>query len=153
MNNDDDKWRPWLKRRSEAPEDVASFIKELLAAEHTYSSCVYATAGAALAAGHLMASRLGITGFQAGCVMWEFVREWLDLDGVVRLVQYRDMLYPQYESKFAKAITPDVWEDLQSEARKLLAKERRNGASSPVVAHWQSIVDGRVPFGYEVRDR
>ena len=45
-------------------------------------------------------------------------------------------------------IAPGLWRWLQDEAKKKL--EGTTSAHPEVLAHWQSIVDGRVPFGFTV---
>lgn len=92
----------------------------------------------------------GITGFQAGAVMWEFVRNWMHEDGPMKLVKYDNMLYPQYEDNFDKVISKETFSYLQEKAKENL--ENRNGAASRVIDHWQSIVDGNVPFGYKIKE-
>ena len=64
------------------------------------------------------------------------------------MIDYDDMLYPQYDDKFDKTINTHTFNTLQNEAKKLL-----EDTAHPVVkAHWQSIVDGVVPFGYKIKD-
>ena len=67
----------------------------------------------------------------------------------MRLVNYDDMLYPQYDHKFAKVLDHGMWAYLQKAAAEKLAQH--HGAPE-VQAHWQSIVDGVVPFGYRVAE-
>jgi hypothetical protein len=59
------------------------------------------------------------------------------------------MLYPQYDHYFAQRITPDTWRWLQEKARHNLAEYSGN-VHSAVYRHWEQIVAGVVPFGYEV---
>lgn len=122
--------------------------------EHDYGTICHAVAAAALAGAYAVehAPCGGITGFQSGAVMWEFIRAWQRFDGPLRLVQYDDMLYPQHEYKFVdKTIDRYTWERLQKLAMEHLTKE--NYASPRVIAHWQSIVDGVVPFGYSLNEQ
>lgn len=94
----------------------------------------------------------GITGFQAGAVFWEFTKHWGVFGvGPKRIQTFHDMLYPQYEDKFAKTISQDTWKYLQAEATRLLTQDHEH-ASANVVAHWKCIAAGHVPFGYEVTD-
>jgi hypothetical protein len=127
---------------------LPTFVQGLTKAyRHDYGTICHAIAAAAVAAAHAVdhAPEGGITGFQAGAVMWEFVRHWDHATGPMRLVKYENLLYPQYAEHFALTISTSTWEWLQEEARKKLAASGK--ASSDVSAHWQSIVDGRVPFG------
>ena len=91
----------------------------------------------------------GITGFMAGAVFWEFVREWgvFTPDAPKKMLDYGQMLYPQYEHSF-RSISNETWEWLQKEAAENLTE--RGDAHPGVLEHWQSIVDGTVPFGYTV---
>jgi hypothetical protein len=99
--------------------------------------------------------------------MWEFMRAWNHIEPPSRLLQYRDLIYPQCEEKF-RAISRDTWAYVQQEAAKQLAKYEREpvhtwteedgtvttveAAHPAVVAHWRSIVAGAVPFGLRVED-
>ena len=120
--------------------------------KHDYGTICHAVAAAAVAAAwaveHSPAG--GITGFQGGAVMWEFIKHWNHLeDKPLRLVDFSHMLYPQYESHFQKTITPDTWKWLQEEARKNLGEK---GGHKEVREHWKMIAMGVVPFGYEVKE-
>lgn len=82
----------------------------------------------------------GITGFQGSWVMWCFIQHWMDMkEGEpLKLVKYEEMLYSQYNYKFAKTISRDTWDWLQEKADKCL---NENGYAHPdVIAHWKSIV-------------
>ena len=59
------------------------------------------------------------------------------------------MLYPQYEYKYEKTIDKITWENLQKAAKKNL--EESPDAHPDVIKHWQSIVDGNIPFGYKIK--
>ncbi|KKM00057.1 hypothetical protein LCGC14_1808240 [marine sediment metagenome] len=151
-----DKYRKELYERAKkvTPYNIAGFIQELMEQSHDYNTCVYATAAAAIAGMSIMADKLGITGFQAGAVMWEYMREAHHIEYPSRLLTYGDMLYPQYGHKY-KTISKDIWEWLQKEARRKLdedgAKEEPFMVQS-VRDHMQTIVDGIVPFGYKVKE-
>lgn len=135
--------------RKQTPETVGAFIQKLMSENgFDYGSICHALAASALAGAYAAdrSEQGGITGFQSGFVMWQFVKEWLHEDGPMKMVRYDNMLYPQYEDKFQKTMTPDTFKWLQEQAAKKLADSDR--ASPSVVAHWQSIVDGTVPFGY-----
>ena len=122
---------------------------------HDYGTVVHAVTASALAAAwcanHMEGSRGGLTGFQGGCVMWGFIQNWdALLEGKpLRLVNYDNMLFPQYGYKFDKTISPDVWRYLQDEAVKRLAAPPEH-LSELVLQHWRDIADGTVPFGYTV---
>lgn len=117
-----------------------------------YGTAPRAIAQATLATAWYLSDVFGITGFQAGCVMWDFVRDWSfhGNECGLKIVDYDNMLYPQCDYKFQKTISRDTFEALQEAAKKRL--ERSKFAHSDVVKHWQSIVDGNVPFGYIIED-
>lgn len=120
---------------------------------HDYGTICHAVAASALAAAHAMnASPVGgISGFQAGCIMWEFIQKWMNYKSPLRLIDYGNMLYPQYKNKFEKTISKETWEYLQKEAYKLLAEDNET-ASPNVINHWKSIAAGVVPFGYQLEE-
>ncbi len=132
-------------------DGLPAFIEKLAAHKHDYGTICRAIAAAGVAAAYAIerSPQGGITGFQAGCVLWDLIKGWdPSYEGKpVRLTHYSDMLYPQYADKF-RSITPETWEYLQSEAKKNLAEAAN--AHERVRAHWQSIADGVVPFGYRV---
>ena len=107
----------------------------------------------AVAAAWLGANTELITGFQASFVMWEFIQNWTYRNNKtgLKIMDYDNMLYPQYEYKFDKTISPETWKALQNEASRKL-RESSEFAHSDVVKHWKSIVDGKVPFGYKVKN-
>lgn len=115
-----------------------------------YGTAPRAIAQAALATAWYLSKEFGITGFQAGCVMWDFITDWSYTNNKcgLKIVDYDNMLYPQYNYKFQKTISLDTYEALQKAARENL--ENTKYAHIDVVKHWQYIADGNVPFGYVV---
>lgn len=135
-------------------EDMTGFLKHVTEnCNGGYGEAPRAIAQASLAVAWYLASEFGITGFQAGFVMWDFIRDWSFSDNKcgMKIVDYDNMLYPQYDDKFDKTISRDTWAAIQKEAASRLEKDR-NFAHPRVVAHWESIVDGVVPFGYIVKE-
>lgn len=134
-------------------EDLTAFLKDV---EENYGNgygdAPRAIAQAALAVAWHLADVYGITGFQAGCVMWDFICDWNYSSNKcgLKIVDYDDMLYPQCGYKFEKTIRADVWRDIQEEAKKRLADS--DYAHPNVKAHWERIVAGEIPFGYTVSD-
>ena len=74
-----------------------------------YDTAPRAIAQAALATSYYLADMFGITGFQAGFVMWDFIKDWSFRGNKcgLKIVNYDDMLYPQYNYKFQKTIKKD----------------------------------------------
>lgn len=136
-------------------DDLVSFLERVKNTCNTgYGMAPRAIAQAALATAWYLSSEFGITGFQAGFTMWDFISDWQYRDNKcgMKIVNYDDMLYPQYDYKFEKTISKDTFKALQEAAKKNL--EEHSGRSHPnVIDHWKSIVDGNVPFGYVIRDK
>ena len=141
----------YTEARAMTIDKLQEFMEKLKEYRSGYGSCCIALAAGALATAWAFSREFGITGFQASISMWEFVRHWNYTDNKcgLRLVDWDNMLYPQYEYRFQKTITSDTWEALQREASKHLADGH---ACDAVLQHWQSICDGVVPFGYTITE-
>ncbi len=94
----------------------------------------------------------GITNVQASYINWEILKAWgcFATHTGARLINFDDMIFPQYESKFAKTISKEVWESVQEYAKERLSKEY--SIHPKVKAHMESIVAGSVPFGYRIKE-
>ena len=133
-------------------EKLPAFLKKLTKEyRHDYGTICHALTAGAIATMWAMnrTPQGGITGFQASCIMWEFIKQWMGYKTPMRLIKYEEMLYPQYAHKFNNTISTETWKFLQDEANKKLAEK---GAVETVRIHWQSIADGIVPFGYIVKE-
>ena len=133
-------------------EELPNFFARMIHGyNHDYGTACHAVAACAIAAAWAACCDRdsGLSGFQAGFVMWDFIRNWTKTGNKcgLRLVDYDDMLYPQYEGKFEKIIDKITWARIQEEARKNLESDA--GCES-VRQHWRNIVNGEVPFGYQV---
>lgn len=98
----------WYKRaKSMKPDDLPEFFREMTEDYvHDYGTVCHAMAAIGLAAMYAFnksdGARGGITGFQAGCVMWNVIRH-MNYESNkcgLRLQNMDDLLYPQYEYKF-----------------------------------------------------
>lgn len=144
----------WYKMAKEVQgtDSLVEFIDKLNWYIHDYGTIVHAMTAAAIAAAWVVdhGPSGGITGFQASCVMWQFISEWMHLEGhSLRMLDFDNMLFPQYADYFAKRISASTWEDLQTKAQKNLDEEKEM-LSPSVKAHWESIVAGVIPFGYRL---
>lgn len=145
----------WFNEAREMTMDkLPEFLRHLMEDYgHDYGTICHALTAGAIATAWAMdrAPQGGITGFQAGFIMWGFIRHWSYESNKcgMKIVDYDNMLYPQYEHKFEKTISESVWKILQDEAKKKLDKVDKY-THEAVVQHWRSIVDGKVPFGYKV---
>lgn len=133
---------------------------------HDYGTVVHAIAACAIATAwacnEMEGAAGGITGFQASFVMWDFIRHWSYEHNKcgMKLVDYDELLYPQYGYKFEKTLSPDLWKGIKEEAQRRYdeaVKDIETGkpfvASGGVLAHWKSIADGTPPFGFVVCER
>lgn len=148
--------KQWYKDAKEQTlETLPAFLKELSEHKHDVGTIVHAITASALAAAFAMnASPQGrISVCQGWFVTVQFIFNlWYTTNKCgLRILDYDDMLYPRNEVLFRKTITSKVWESLQEEAKNKLEKESAH-AHPDTIVHWQSIVDGVVPFGYEVTD-
>lgn len=136
-------------------EKLPEFLNHLLNDyQHGYGTICHAIAIGSVAAALAMDKdeQGGITGFQGSAVMFEFMKKW-DLglrDVPFKLVNFENMLYPQYCDKFQKTITNKTWEYLQQKAKQNL--DERGMVHPDVKKHWEEIVEGIVPFGYIVEN-
>lgn len=105
----------------------------------------------------MMKKQYGLSCFQMGCILWDIIdRLVLDEHDVgLELVNYNNMLYPQYEYRFEKTISKECWEEMQKKAKELIENDKKDpylSANNDVLEHWKKIVDGEVPFGYTVKE-
>lgn len=134
-------------------DDLVEFLRDVKDNYNIgYGDAPRAIAQAALGVAWFLSDDFGITGFQAGCVTWDFISDWTHTGNKtgMKLVNYDDMLYPQYSDKFEKTLTPNIWECMMKEAKKML--EENPDAHPDVIKHWKSIADGNPPFGYTVAE-
>lgn len=144
-------WYDEAKRMT--PEALPAFVTKLTTEfHHDYGTICHAAAAAAVGAAWAIdkGPQGGITGFQAGAIMWEFISHWMSYEGKpLGLLKYSDMLYPQNADRF-RSISAETYDYLKTEAKKLL--EERSDAHPNVVAHWQRLAAGGVPFGYRISE-
>ena len=150
--------KEWFEQaREQKLETLPEFMNHILNDYcHGYGTICHAISACALASAWAAneSDQGGITGFQASAIMWDFIRQWSYKNNKtsLRIIDYDDMLYPQYEYKFVnKEISPSTWEALQNEAKRLL-EEESNYAHESVVEHWKNIVNGVVPFGFKIKN-
>lgn len=145
------------------PEELQIFADKLIGhcADETeadfYEDSANSTAALAYAAIEMMAQQYGLTGFQIGCIMWRLIDKMVieDHDVGMKLTNYNNMLFPQYEYRFEKTISKEHWEAMQKKAKKLIEEDEKNPyfrASEDVRKHWENIVAGEIPFGYTVEE-
>lgn len=136
-------------------KELEHFITEIVKTKDLdYGKIVYAICGSMIATcNYIDRSPVGgITGFQAGFIGWEMVKEYLirtNNDCGMKIINYGELLYPQYKDRTDKLISSSTWKALQERASEKL-KEVPD-AHPKVIKHWKKIVKGKVPFGYKVK--
>lgn len=136
-------------------DDLVNFLRYVKDnCNYGYGEAPRAMAQAALAVVWYLADEFGITGFQAGVVMWDFIKDWLynGNECGMRLVDFDNMLYPQYEDNFQKTITSETFKALRKKAKELIKTNDGKYAHPAVIKHWKSIAAGKVPFGYVIKE-
>lgn len=136
-------------------ESLPKFIDHLMNDYvHDYGTMCKAMAACAAATLHACdkTENAGITGFQASLISWEFMKAWgtLRTKTGARLLNFDDMLYPQYEAKF-NSIDEDTFKAMQKEAKEIL--DSGHHLHPKVKEHMESIIEGKVPFGYKIGER
>jgi hypothetical protein len=147
-----EKWSKKLNERVTV-EELPEFLTEMLKDSNDYGSIARALGYGAVVTARAMdrSPQGGITGFQAGFVMWTFIRErqYSSNKCGLKILDFDKLLYPQYDDYFTNTISTSNWKILQEEAKKNLVSR---GATDRIRAHWQSIADGVLPFGFVVKD-
>lgn len=126
----------------ESIQDLAHYIESLIGQEHDYGTCVYAMSMAATAAFNLVASRLGVTGFQASCADLDIIRRTRLIDGPFMLIKGADMLYPQYNlhNKLSEAMLEwGGWAKEQAQKKLKEHEGSENTVHPNVLLHWKTL--------------
>lgn len=129
------------------PDEFVAFILQIESHEHDYGTIVYACSAAAIAGFNVMnrSKQGGITGFQAGCLMWEMVRKFgMFSEGPLRIQDFDQIRYPQYDDKWPVRITPASAAVLQERARKMV-DEQGDLVSPAVLERNREISAGKFP--------
>ena len=140
------------KAKNVTTTTLSTFINKIVNGyEHDYGTIAHAITASGLAAMLAVIKEHPISAQQANFIMWNFIYRWMypnNKCGLV-LLNYDNLLFPQYEEMFDKVLSPEVFEALQKEASDLL-EARGDNIHEDVKAHLQSIVDGKPPFGFKI---
>lgn len=127
------------------PSDADDLIRVYAALSerpHDYGTCVYAMSIVAETAFNLMSSKLGCTGFQAGCADFDFIKRTRDIKGPFALIDADKMLYPQYDLRADVEKYLEGWKEwAAAEAQKKISHIGLDGMNpSPSVRkHWENL--------------
>lgn len=127
-------------------EQFTELLNEIKSQEWNYDSLVYSAS--AIMRSALSVADLGLSTFQAGFVAWELIGYLMHIKSPAKIIDFNEMLYPQYEAKFQKTISADVWDYLQNKANEYL--DNNTTALTEVIEHWRKIKSGMIPFGYTI---
>jgi hypothetical protein len=132
-------------------EELIILLDEIMNFKHDYGTIVYGCMAAIRASFNVVnrSPHGGISGFQAGCLGWECIHDFMMIKSPAKILDFNNMLYPQYEYKFDKTISQKTWDLLQKEANSLLKKKDAHPA---VIAHWKKCANGEIPFGYRIAE-
>ncbi len=129
------------------PEDFAALIHEMEQDEFDYGRIAYACCAAAFAGFNVMnrTKNGGITGFQAGCMMWEMVHKFgMFSDGPLRIQDFDNLRYPQYDHKWTVRISQEDANTLMERAKEMVGKSPEFTADR-VLQRNRDIAAGRFP--------
>lgn len=68
-----------------------------------------------------------------------------------KVINFDNMLYPQYADRFEKTISPKTWKNLQEIAKEKM-KEPVEHFHPDIRRHILKIAAGEIPFGYKVKE-
>lgn len=124
-------------------DELNEYVRSLVEREHDYGTCVYAMSLAATAAFNYVASKLGVTGFQASCADLDVLRRTRHMDGPFIMLKAEDMLYPQYDVPGRLQEAMVSWQAWLSEQAALKLQNDVTDAHPDVVAHWRMLANNR----------
>ena len=145
-------WNEWMQHGNimsnedtvptfQSLDELKDYIEELETKEHDYGSAANALTLASVATFNYMASKLGVTGFQASFADMQFIRRTRNIKSPFIIKQLGDGLYPQYDLKgsFGEWVdSNDSKACLKKEATKRLENDD-SFASDNVLAHWKKL--------------
>lgn len=122
-------------------KELSEYIESLTERDHDYGTCVYAMSMAATAAFNHVASKLGVTGFQASCADLDVIRRTRMIKGPFLLLKAEDMIYPQYDLEERLRESMESWKGWLAEDAKRKLQEHPDGAGvhPNVRAHWEKL--------------
>ena len=108
-----DKW--YDKAKNVTTTTLSTFINKIVNGyEHDYGTIAHAITASGLAAMLAVIKEHPISAQQANFIMWNFIYRWMypnNKCGLV-LLNYDNLLFPQFEEMFDKVLSPEVFEAL-----------------------------------------
>lgn len=126
-------------------DEAAAFAHRIMNNyHHDYGTICHAVAAVGVAMSNAVGFPAGVTGFQAGAIGWMLHSKWQQWGDEPRsIVDYSNLLYPQYDDKFA-TINQYTHEWLMKRAETLIA-EKNEHAHPDVTKRWKQIASGWLP--------
>lgn len=138
---------PWPKTTDELDAYISSEVDR----QHDYNTSADAMWHAALAAGRYVASRLGLTGFQASCADMAYIGASRGMEPPFGLLDGNDLLYPQSADLLERAAKwIEEWKPVLAPKARARLSEEHEHVHPHVWAHWQEAATwdgGAVPDG------
>lgn len=128
---------------SDVPEfqnlrELSRYIHDMTKRKHDYGTCCYAMSMSAVAAFQYVASKLGVTGFQASCADLDFIRRTRGIKGPFIIIKGEEMLYPQYDVAKKLEEATNSWKQWARDEAKNKLKEHGD-AHPDVIKHWKKL--------------
>ena len=141
-------------KKISSPEELSNFIKRLSDYQHDYGTIVYACAAARMAAWRVVdkSPQGGITGFQAGCVMWETVKDLGRFsEGPLKILDFDNIRFPQYDDSWGVSLSRKSAAVLSERAKSFLDNNR--DCNKSVLTRNKNIAAGKFPAFVTITDR
>lgn len=125
----------------ESIDELTAYIKSLTDRPHDYGTCCHAMSMAATAAFNYVASKLGVTGFQASCADMDILRRTRGWSWG-KILNYEDLLYPQYCDESHFPTIESLLQDNRVKLAEMAAQklhETGDIAHPNVLAHWRKL--------------
>lgn len=138
-NGDETTLRELKVERPKTLEDLNRIIEAVTNRSHDYGTCCYAMSIAAEAAFNFVASKLGVSGFQASCADLDILKRTRHINGPFAIINGSDLLYPQYNVQDSVLQIIGKWQPwIAEECQKLIDSQKSDELVHPNVrAHWE----------------
>lgn len=123
--------------------------------EHDYGTSLMAVSALVTAAAWYGTNVMGLTALQATFIKWNFMAnfEFQNNKCGLKLMDFDNMLYPWFDYKFDNVIPEERFKKLQEQAKLKMDSTDKDSVNEEVWNHWESIVNGQVPFGWRLEEK
>lgn len=142
-------------------EELFNFLKEIINSETSkdQAKSPINVIEASSAVAFYLAIKFNLTPFLFDYVKWGLLYNtgYKDNKCGLRIFDYDQLLFPQYEPKFEKSIPENVWKKVQKLAKGMYDYQKNpkipvnKRVSNEYMEHWKKIIDGIPPFGFTIR--